>query len=57
MPLRAQTASDEKFCEFLLDRIRYYFRDIRGFTYDEVNAVLAAGSDDLVDVEARLDAP
>ncbi len=42
--------------EFLLDRVRYYFREIRGFCYDEVNAVLAAGCDDLVDVEQRLKA-
>jgi glycyl-tRNA synthetase beta chain len=42
--------------EFMMDRIRYYFRDVRGFNYDEVNAVLAAGSDDLVDVEQRLEA-
>ena len=42
--------------EFMTDRIRYYFRDVRGFNYDEVNAVLAAGSDDLVDVEQRLEA-
>jgi len=40
--------------EFLLDRVRYYFKDVRGFAYDEVNAVLAAQSSDLVDVEARL---
>ncbi len=40
--------------EFLLDRIRYYFREVRGFRYDEVNAVLASGWDDLVDVENRL---
>jgi glycyl-tRNA synthetase beta chain len=39
---------------FLLDRIRYYFREVRGFKYDEVNAILAAGWDDLVDVEERL---
>ena len=39
---------------FLLDRIRYYFKDIRGFKYDEVNAILASGWDDLVDVEERL---
>ena len=32
---------------FFLDRVRYYFRDVRGFAYDEVNAVLAAGWDDL----------
>jgi glycyl-tRNA synthetase beta chain len=42
------------FEEFLLDRVRYYFRDVRGFKYDEINAVLAAGWDDLKDVEERL---
>jgi hypothetical protein len=26
--------------EFMLDRVKYYFRDVRGFKYDEVNAVL-----------------
>ena len=42
--------------EFLLDRIKYYFREIRGFKYDEVNAVLASGCATLSDVEARLTA-
>jgi glycyl-tRNA synthetase beta chain len=45
---------DAQLEEFALDRVRYYFREIRGFKYDEVNAVLAAGWDDLVDVEKRL---
>jgi glycyl-tRNA synthetase beta chain len=40
--------------EFLVDRIKYYFREIRGFKYDEVNAVLASGCGKLTDVEARL---
>jgi glycyl-tRNA synthetase beta chain len=40
--------------EFMLDRVRYYFREVRGFKYDEVNAVLASRNDDLVDVEQRL---
>jgi glycyl-tRNA synthetase beta chain len=40
---------------FMLDRIDYYFREVRGFKYDEVRAVLAAGADDLPDVEARLE--
>jgi glycyl-tRNA synthetase beta chain len=40
--------------EFMLDRARYYFKDIRGLAYDEINAVLAAQSSDLVDAEARL---
>jgi glycyl-tRNA synthetase beta chain len=46
--------SNPKLEEFFLDRVRYYFKDIRGFKYDEVNAVLASGWDDLVDVEERL---
>ena len=55
-PLRSLVGDDEKLLEFFLDRVRYYFREIRAFAYDEVNAVLAAGSDDLVDVEQRLKA-
>jgi len=40
--------------EFLGDRVRYYFKEIRGFKYDEVNACMAAGWSGLVDLEARL---
>ena len=40
--------------EFFQERIRYYFKDIRGFKYDEVNAAMAAGWTNLVDLEARL---
>ena len=47
---------DQGLAEFLLDRVRYYFKDVRGFRYDEVNAVLAAGHDNLPDVESRLEA-
>src|SRR5436309_2614473 len=47
---------DSQIQEFVLDRVRYYFKEIRGFRYDEVNAVLASGWDDLVDVESRLTA-
>ncbi len=50
------TGEDAALREFLLDRVRYYFRDVRGFRYDEVNAVLAAGWDDLADVGRRLSA-
>jgi glycyl-tRNA synthetase beta chain len=39
---------------FMLERIQYYFREIRGYKYDEVNAVMAAGVGTLRDVEARL---
>ncbi len=41
---------------FLMERIQYYFREVRGFKYDEVNAVLASGCGTLGDVEARLKA-
>ncbi len=40
--------------DFLQDRIRYYFKDIRGFAYDEVNAAMAAGWSRLVDLDQRL---
>jgi glycyl-tRNA synthetase beta chain len=40
--------------EFMRDRIEYYFRDIRGFAYDEVRACMAAGWSDLADLESRL---
>ena len=54
LPIRELLDKQAKLEEFFLDRIRYYFKDIRGFKYDEVNAVLASGWDDLVDVEERL---
>src|SRR5271165_1880055 len=40
--------------EFLRDRVEYYFRDVRNFKYDEVRACMAAGWQDLPDLEARL---
>jgi glycyl-tRNA synthetase beta chain len=43
-------------CEFFLDRLRYYLREVRGFRYDEVNAVLAVGADDVPDALARCEA-
>jgi glycyl-tRNA synthetase beta chain len=46
--------ADDELHDFLLDRMKYYFREIRGFKYDEVNAVMALGSGS--DVEARLTA-
>ena len=52
--LKALLGGITKLEEFFLDRIRYYFKDIRGFKYDEINAILASGWDDLVDVEERL---
>ena len=56
LPLSKLAGGVEGLEEFLLDRVRYYFKDVRGFRYDEVNAVLAAGHDDLPDVESRMTA-
>jgi glycyl-tRNA synthetase beta chain len=40
--------------EFMRDRVEYYFRDVRGFAYDEIRACMAARWTDLIDLEARL---
>jgi glycyl-tRNA synthetase beta chain len=48
------SAGNEALVEFFADRVRYYFRDVRGFAYDEVNAALAAGWSDLPDLHERL---
>jgi glycyl-tRNA synthetase beta chain len=39
---------------FLVDRARHIFTERDGFAYDEVNAALAAGADDLVDAAERI---
>jgi len=41
---------------FFRERLEFYLRDALGFKYDVVNAVLAAGSDDVVDAAARAQA-
>lgn len=42
--------------EFFRERLEFYLREARGFAYDVVNAVLAAGADDVVDAVARAEA-
>jgi glycyl-tRNA synthetase beta chain len=54
LPVRSLLGSDAQLREFFTDRVRNYFRELRGFGYDEVNAVLASVWDDLTDVEERL---
>jgi glycyl-tRNA synthetase beta chain len=56
MKLATLFGDDEALREFMMERARYYFRDVCGFKYDEVSAVLAAGADDLVDAAQRLSA-
>jgi glycyl-tRNA synthetase beta chain len=41
---------------FLRERLQFYLKDVRGFAYDVVNAVLAAGADDVRDAIARAEA-
>ncbi|HUI77579.1 MAG TPA: glycine--tRNA ligase subunit beta [Bryobacteraceae bacterium] len=47
-------SGDEALRSFFEERVRFYFKDVRGFKYDEVNAAMAAGWSNLVDLEARL---
>jgi len=42
--------------QFLRERLEFYLREALGFKYDVVNAVLAAGADDVVDAVARAQA-
>lgn len=41
---------------FMRERLEFYLRDAKGFAYDEVNAVLAAGFERVTDVVARAQA-
>jgi glycyl-tRNA synthetase beta chain len=41
---------------FLRERLHFYLKDVRGFAFDVVNAVLAAGADDVRDAMARAEA-
>jgi glycyl-tRNA synthetase beta chain len=43
----------ESLALFLRERIEFYLRDVLGYSYDVVKAVLAAGSDDVADVLSR----
>jgi len=56
VPLFELFAGDEPLRRFFEERVRFYFKDIRGFKYDEVNAAMdARGSwSNLVGLEARL---
>jgi glycyl-tRNA synthetase beta chain len=42
--------------DFLKERLHFYLKDVRGFAYDVVNAVLAVGADDVRDAIARAEA-
>ncbi|HEV2288113.1 MAG TPA: glycine--tRNA ligase subunit beta [Candidatus Acidoferrales bacterium] len=46
--------AEAKVLDFILDRAKYLLREKQLFAYDEVNAAMAAGADDLVDVRSRI---
>jgi len=49
-------AMKELVAAFLRERLQFFLKDVRGFAYDVVNAVLAAGADDVRDAIARAEA-
>ncbi len=51
-----QGTEKEQVAAFLQERLHFYLKDVRGFAYDVVNAVLAAGADDVRDAIARAEA-
>ena len=58
--LRTSTVADGgvlfELALFLRERLNFYLKDVRGFAYDVVNAVLASGADDVRDAIARAEA-
>ncbi len=52
----AEGANKTQVEAFLRERLQFYLKDARGFAYDVVNAVLAAGADDVRDAIARAEA-
>jgi len=41
---------------FFRERLEFFLRDVKGFSYDLVNSILAAGDDDVVDALLRAEA-
>jgi glycyl-tRNA synthetase beta chain len=52
----ANTAYADSMRTFFRERLEFYLKDARGYAYDVVSAVLAVGSDDVVDAAARAEA-
>jgi glycyl-tRNA synthetase beta chain len=54
IPLLSLVGDAPQLAEFFEERVKFYFRDARGFAYDEVNAAMASGWSDLPELEAHL---
>jgi len=52
----SNTAYAESVRGFFRERLEFYLKDARGYSYDVVSAVLAADADDVVDAAARAEA-
>lgn len=52
----AEGANRDQVAVFLKERLNFYLKDVRGYSYDVVNAVLAVGADDVRDAIARAEA-
>jgi glycyl-tRNA synthetase beta chain len=48
--------TEEQVGAFFRERLQFFLKDVRGYAYDVVNAVLAAGADDVRDAIARAEA-
>jgi glycyl-tRNA synthetase beta chain len=49
-------ATGEQVAAFFRERLQFFLKDVRGFAYDVVNAVVAPGADDVRDAIARAEA-
>jgi glycyl-tRNA synthetase beta chain len=54
LPLLDLLEGNAELIAFFQERVKFYFKDARGFQYDEVNAAMAAGWSNLADLAARL---
>lgn len=54
--IAASEESQKQVLDFIHDRAKFILREKQGFAYDEINAVFAAGADDLIDAVERLSA-
>jgi glycyl-tRNA synthetase beta chain len=51
-----ETTFDESVKAFFRERLEFYLKDVRGYAYDVVKAVLGADAEDVVDALARAEA-
>jgi glycyl-tRNA synthetase beta chain len=54
--IHVSSAVEKQVLDFLLDRVRFVLRERGNLAYDEINAALAAGADNLVDAIRRMEA-